>query len=75
MRERSENERAGSPKSSARPAVGCSRPSASRSSVVLPPPFGPGDRHELALLDAQVDAGEHGPAARVGEVDAVELER
>ena len=34
-----------------------------------------GDRDELAVLDAQVDAGEHRPAARVGEVDAVELER
>ena len=32
---------AGSPKSDAVPACGCSRPSRMRSSVVLPPPFGP----------------------------------
>ena len=33
--------RAGSPNSRTVPACGCSRPTISRSSVVLPPPFGP----------------------------------
>ena len=54
---------AGSPKRSASPVVGRSRPSASRTSVVLPPPFGPGDRDELARLDGEVDVLEHGLAA------------
>ena len=40
------------------PPLGLMTPESSFSVVVLPAPFGPKKGHELALLDAQVDAAD-----------------
>ena len=44
-------------------------------SVVLPPPFGPGDRDELARLDGEVTCSSDRLAAVVGERDVAQLDR
>ncbi len=51
-----------------------SRPSAIRSSVVLPPPFGPATVANSPVPDLEVDAAQdHGPAG-VGERDVLQLD-
>ena len=72
---RSENVRAGSPKSVTSPLVGRSRPSASRSSVVLPPPFGPAiATNSPGSTRRSTSASTRGPCG-VREVDVLELDR
>ena len=72
---RPENLVAGSPKRSASPDVGRSSPSASRISVVLPPPFGPAIATNSPASTERLDVLEHGPAAVVGERDVAQLDR
>ena len=47
-----------SPKTSPSPEYSGTSPAIRRSSVVLPAPFGPGEQHDLARVDVEVDAGE-----------------
>ena len=67
--------RAGSPNRSTSPRVGRSSPSASRNSVVLPPPLGPAIATNSPRSTRRSTPREHGPAPQVGEVDVVELDR
>ena len=55
--------------------AGRSRPSASRSSVVLPPPFGPAIATNSPASTARFDVSQHGLPAVVGERDVAQLDR
>ena len=56
------------------PSLGRSSPSTSRSSVVLPPPFGPAIATNSPGCDGERDVLEHPDARPVAERDAVELD-
>ena len=61
------------PSTSTRPALGATRPEATRASVVLPTPLGPMSGHRLGRGDRERDA-EQGAELVVAGVDVVELE-
>ena len=56
------------------PSLGRSSPSTSRSSVVLPPPFGPAIATNSPGSDGERDVLEHPDTCPVAERDAVELD-
>ena len=58
-----------------RPVVGCSSPRISRSSVVLPPPFGPAIATNSPRSYLEVDVSQHRHAVRVRERDVFESKR
>ena len=66
--------RAGSPNSRTSPRVGRSSPSASRSSVVLPPPFGPAIATNSPTATCSSTSSSTGRPLRIREVDVLELD-